>query len=86
MSETETYLLSGLVRGAAASVQVCGTAHEVHAHLVVAGVDGIILRDQDGEAERTGVLLGDSDLSVLATALDGVGLCGSQRALKHLHC
>lgn len=83
---SETHLLSGLVRRAAASVQVSGTAHKVHAHLVVAGVDGIILRDQDGEAERTGVFLGDSDLSVLATALDGVGLCGSQRALKHLHC
>lgn len=75
---SETHLFSGLVRGAAASVQVSGTAHKVHAHLVVAGVDGVILGDQDWEAEWTGVLLGDTDLSVLAAALDGVGLCGSQ--------
>lgn len=63
---------------AAASVQVSGTAHEVHAHLVVAGVDRVVLRDQDGEAERTGVLLGHTDLSVLTAALDGVSLCGHQ--------
>lgn len=74
----ETHLFSGFVRRAAASVQVGGTAHKVHAHLVVAGVDGVILRDQDREAEWAGVLLGDTDLSILATALDGVGLCGSQ--------
>lgn len=63
------------MRRTTSSVQVGGGTDEVHAHLVVAGEDRVILRYEDGEAERAGVLFRNSDLAIRTAALDGVGLC-----------